>query len=388
MIKGRELKPMSFTPEHEMFRDLVRRFVQDEITPHVDDWEDRGKIPRELFRRMGELGLLGIEYPTQYGGAEADFWMTVVLTEELAQCRSGGVAFSVIVHTDMSSPWLGRVGSDEQKKRYLSDITSGRKVCALAITEPGAGSDMVSLETRAERDGDDWIINGAKTYITNGVYGDLYFVAARTRDTGRKHQRLSQFLVEGGTPGLKVSRKLSKTGMWASDTAELVFENVRVPHANLLGEEGKGFYQLASGLQRERLLSAVLSVSAASQAVDDTLEFLKNREAFDKPLAEFQALRHRIADMATQVEAARRLTYAAVEAFASGGDCVTEVSMAKLFSTEMANRVAYEAVQMHGGLGYMRELPVERFARDYRLWTIAAGSSEMMREIIAKRLLD
>ena len=387
MIKGRELKPMPFTPEHEMFRDLVRRFVQDEITPHVDEWEERGKIPRELFRRMGELGLLGIEYPTQYGGAEADFWMTVVLTEELARCRSGGVAFSVIVHTDMSSPWLGRVGSGDQKKRYLPDITSGRKVCALAITEPGAGSDMVSLETRAERDGDDWIINGAKTYITNGVYGDLYFVAAKTRDSGRKHQRLSQFLVESGTPGLKVSRKLSKTGMWASDTAELVFENVRVPHANLLGEEGKGFYQLASGLQRERLLSAVLSVSAASQAVDDTLEFLKNREAFDKPLAEFQALRHRIADMATQVEAASRLTYAAVEAFASGGDCVTEVSMAKLYSTEMANRVAYEAVQMHGGLGYMRELPVERFARDYRLWTIAAGSSEMMREIIAKRLL-
>ena len=388
MIKGRELKLMSFTPEHEMFRDLVRRFVQDEITPHVDEWEERGKIPRELFRGMGELGLLGIEYPAQYGGADADFWMTVVLTEELARCRSGGVAFSVVVHTDMSSPWLGRDGSDDQKQRYLSDITSGLKVCALAITEPGAGSDMVSLETRAERDGDDWVLNGAKTYITNGVYGDLYFVAARTRDTGPKHQRLSQFLVEGGTPGLKVSRKLSKTGMWASDTAELVFEDVRVPNENLLGEEGRGFYQLASGLQRERLLSAVLSVSAAGQALDDTLEFLKSREAFDKPLAEFQALRHRIADMATQVEAARQLTYAAVEAFASGGDCVTEVSMAKLFSTEMANRVAYEAVQMHGGLGYMRELPVERFARDYRLWTIAAGSSEMMREIIAKRLLD
>ena len=336
---------------------------------------------------MGELGLLGIEYPTQYGGADADFWMTVVLTEELARCRSGGVAFSVIVHTDMSSPWLGRVGSDDQKQRYLPDITSGRKVCALAITEPGAGSDMVSLETRAERDGDDWVLNGAKTYITNGVYGDLYFVAAKTRDSGRKHQRLSQFLVEAGTPGLKVSRKLSKTGMWASDTAELVFEDVRVPNENLLGEEGRGFYQLASGLQRERLLSAVLSVSAAGQALDDTLDFLKSREAFDKPLAEFQALRHRIADMATQLEAARQLTYAAVEAFASGEDCVTEVSMAKLFSTEMANRVGYEAVQMHGGLGYMRELPVERFARDYRLWTIAAGSSEMMREIIAKRLL-
>ena len=378
---------MPFTPEHEMFRDLVRRFVQDEITPHVDDWEERGEIPRDFFRRMGELGLLGIEYPAQYGGADADVWMTVVLTEELARCRSGGVAFSVIVHTDMSSPWLGRDGSDDQKRRYLPDITSGRKVCALAITEPGAGSDMASLETRAERDGDDWVLNGAKTYITNGVYGDLYFVAAKTRDSGRKHQRLSQFLVEGGTPGLKVSRKLSKTGMWASDTAELVFEDVRVPNDNLLGEEGRGFYQLASGLQRERLLSAVLSVSAAGQALDDTLEFLKSREAFDKPLAEFQALRHRIADMATQVQAARRLTYGAVEAFANGGDCVTEVSMAKLYSSEMANRVAYEAVQLHGGLGYMRELPVERFARDYRLWTIAAGSSEMMREIIAKRLL-
>ena len=379
---------MPFTPQHDMFRDLVRRFVQDEITPHVDEWEERGEIPRELFRRMGELGLLGIEYPAQYGGADADVWMTVVLTEELARCRSGGVAFSVIVHTDMSSPWLARVGSHDQKQRYLPDITSGRKVCALAITEPGAGSDMASLETRAVRDGDDWVLNGAKTYITNGVYGDLYFVAAKTRDAGRKHQRLSQFLVEAGTPGLKVGRKLSKTGMWASDTAELVFEDARVPHANLLGEEGRGFYQLASGLQRERLLSAVLSVSAASQAIEDTTHFLKGREAFDRPLAEFQALRHRIADVATQVEAARRLTYAAVEAFASGADCVSEVSMAKLFATETANRVAYEAVQMHGGLGYMRELPVERFARDYRLWTIAAGTSEMMREIIAKHLLD
>ncbi len=378
---------MHFTSEHEMFRDLVRRFVQDEIIPHVDEWEERGEIPRELFRRMGELGFLGIEYPAEYGGVDADIWMTVVLTEELARCRSGGVAFSVVVHTDMSSPWLGRVGSADQKRRYLPDITAGRKVCALAITEPGAGSDMASLESRAERDGDDWILNGAKTYITNGVYGDLYFVAAKTRNSGRKHQRLSQFLVEAGTPGLKVSRKLSKTGMWASDTAELVFEDVRVPHANLLGQEGRGFYQLASGLQRERLLSAVLCVSAARQALDDTREFLKTRESFDKPLAEFQALRHRIADMAAHVEAARCLTYAAVQAFASGDDCVMEVSMAKLYSTEMANRIAYEAVQMHGGLGYMRELPVERFARDYRLWTIAAGTSEMMREIIAKRLL-
>ena len=379
---------MRFTHEHEMFRSLVRQFVADEIEPRVDHWEETESIPRSLFERMGELGLLGIEYPKQYGGADADVWMTIVLAEELARCRSGGAAFGVIVHTDMSSPWLARLGSDDQKKKYLPSITSGRKICALAITEPGAGSDMASMQTRAEQRGGDWIIDGAKTFITNGISGDLYFVAARTRNTGPRHRRLSQFLVERGTPGLTVSKKLRKMGMWASETAELTFENVRVPSENLLGEEGRGFYQLAEGLQRERLLSAVLSVSAARQALDDTVEYLKARRAFEKPLSEFQALRHRIADMAANLEAARSLTYSAAEAFAQGGDCTALVSMAKLFSTETANRVAYEAVQMHGGMGYMRELPIERFARDYRLWTIAAGTSEMMREIIAKRLFE
>ena len=379
---------MNFTHEHEMFRSLVRRFVEDEIEPHVDDWEDMESIPRSLFERMGDLGLLGIEYPKRYGGADADVWMTIVLAEELARCRSGGVAFGIIVHTDMSSPWLARLGSDDQKRKYIPSITSGRKICALAITEPGTGSDMVSIETRADRRGADWVINGAKTFITNGVSGDLYFVAARTQDATPKHRGLSQFLVDRSAPGLTVSRKLRKTGMWASETAELVFEDVRVPSENLLGEEGRGFYQLAEGLQRERLLSAVLSVSAARQALDDTVEYLQGRHAFGRPLSEFQALRHRIADMAARVEAARRLTYSAAEAFAQGEDCVAPVSMAKLFSTETANRVAYEAVQMHGGMGYMRELPIERFARDYRLWTIAAGSSEIMREIIAKRLFE
>ena len=228
------------------------------------------------------------------------------------------------------------------------------------------------------------MINGSKTYITNGVYGDLYFVAARTRETGRKHQQLSLFLVEGGTPGLSVSKKLSKTGMWASDTAELVFDGVRVSGTNILGQEGEGFYQLVAGLQRERLLSAVLCISAADQTLTDTVEFLSQRQAFGQSLSTFQALRHRIADLLTEVEAARQLTYHAVRKFVAGEDCATEVSMAKLFASEMANKVSYECVQMHGGLGYMRELPVERFARDYRLWTIAAGSSEMMREIIAK----
>jgi len=375
-----------FDEEHELFRKTVRSFVEQEIVPHVDEWEARGEIPRRLFRRMGELGFLGIEFPPAYGGAGADLWMSVVLAEELARCRSGGVAFAVMVHTDMSSPWLVRFGTEEQKARWLPAIVRGETVCALAITEPGTGSDMAGIETRARRDGDGWIITGRKTFITNGVYGDLYFVAARTRDQGPRHRQLSQFVVERDTPGLTIARKLEKMGMWASDTAELVLDEVRVPASHLLGEEGQGFYQLASGLQRERLMAAVLCVAAARQTLEDCQSYLRVRRAFGRPLAEFQALRHRMATMATEIEAARWLTYRAAERMAAGEDCVTEVSMAKLFASEMVNRVAFEAVQMHGGYGYMREFPVERFARDYRLWTIASGSSEIMREIIAKRL--
>ena len=379
------MKP--FKEQHDLFRATLRRFVEVEITPYVDEWEEDGVVPRSLFKRMGELGFLGVEYAEDYGGSGADFWMTVVLAEELARCRAGGVAFSIIVHTDMSSPWLYRIGTSEQKARHLPGIIRGETVCALAITEPGTGSDMVGIETRARRDGNEWIVSGAKTFTTNGVYGDLYFVAAKTRNEGPTHARLSQFLVPAGTHGLTVASKLRKTGMLSSDTAELVLDEVRVPTESLLGEEGRGFFQLASGLQRERLLAAVLSVAASQQALDDTQAYLRQRQAFGKDLAEFQALRHRIADMATQVAAARQLTYHAAGMFADGEDCVTEVSMAKLFATEAANRIAYEAVQMHGGYGYVRETPVERFARDYRLWTIAAGSSEMMREIISKRLL-
>ena len=379
------MKP--FREHHELFRATVRRFVNDEITPNVDKWEEDGTVPRTLFKRMGELGFLGLEYGPEDGGGGADFWMTVVLAEELARCRAGGVAFSVIVHTDMSSPWLSRIGTQDQRAHYLPSIISGETVCALAITEPGTGSDMAGIETRARREGDEWVITGAKTFTTNGVYGDLYFVAARTHDDGPLHAQLSQFLVAAGTPGRLVASKLRKTGMLSSDTAELVFDEVRVPANNLLGKEGRGFYQLASGLQRERLLAAVLSVSASQQALDDTRAYLQQRQAFGRNLAEFQVLRHRIADMSTQIEAARQLTYHAAEMFSEGEDCITEVSMAKLFATEVANLIGYESVQLHGGYGYVRETAVERFARDYRLWTIAAGSSEMMREIISKGLL-
>ena len=381
--------PPIFTDDHELLRRTIRAFVEKEVAPHVDAWEEAGRIPRELWRRLGELGLLGLEFSPEYGGAGGDFLSSVVLGEEMARCRSGGVAFSVLVHTDMSSPWLTRYGTPAQKGAYLPGIIRGETVCALGITEPGVGSDMAGIRTRAVRDGDRWLLTGSKIFITNGVHGDLYFVAARTGPgtAERRHAGISMFLVERGTPGFTVSRRLDKMGMRASDTAELAFQECPVPAANLLGEEGRGFQQLAAGLQRERIMAAVLALSGAGQALEDTHGYLRERQAFDGPLAAKQALRHRVADMATEIEAARHLVYHAAARYAAGEECVTEVSMAKLFATEVANRVAYQAVQLHGGYGYMREFHVERFFRDVRLWTIASGTCEIMREIVAKLLL-
>ena len=383
--------PLSmFTDEHAMLRRTVRAFVEKEVAPHVDAWEEAGRLPRELWRRLGELGFLGLEFPVEYGGGGGDFLSSVVLGEEMARCRSGGVAFSVLVHTDMSSPWLTRYGTEAQKRAYLPGIIRGETVCALGITEPGTGSDMAGIRTRAVRDGDRYLLTGGKIFITNGVHGDLYFVAARTSpgSAERRHAGISMFLVERGAPGFTVSRRLDKMGMRASDTAELAFQDCPVPAANLLGEEGRGFQQLAAGLQRERIMAAVLALSAAAQALEDTTAYLKERQAFDGPLAGKQVLRHRVADMATEIEAARHLVYHAASLYTAGQECASPVSMAKLFATEVANRVAYQAVQLHGGYGYMREFPVERFFRDVRLWTIASGTSEIMREIIAKRLLS
>ncbi len=377
-----------FSGEHEQLRKAVRAFVEKEVTPCVAAWETAGRIPRTFWRRLGELGFLGLDFPVAYGGSGGDFLSSVVLGEEMARCRSGGVAFSVLVHTDMSSPWLVRYGTEAQKRRYLPRVLSGETVCALAITEPGAGSDMAALATRAERRGDHYVLTGRKIFITNGVHGDLYFVAARTgpATAERRHDGLSMFLVERGLPGFEVSRTLDKMGMRASDTAELAFDGYAVPAESLLGVEGRGFQQLAAGLQRERTMAAVLALSGAAQALEDTIAYLRERQAFGEPLAARQVLRHRVAELATDLEAARQLVYHAARLHAAGEECVREVSMAKLLATEVANRVAYHAVQLHGGYGYMREFPVEGFFRDVRLWTIASGTSEIMREIIAKRL--
>src|SRR6266478_8189777 len=324
-----------FTPEHAMLRKSVRAFVEKEVLPRVDEWEEAGRIPKALWRRLGELGFLGLEFPVEYGGAGGDFLSSVVLGEEMARCRSGGVAFSVLVHTDMSSPWLTRYGTDEQKQKYLPGIVSGETVCALGITEPGTGSDMANLSTRAVRRGDRYLLTGSKIFITNGVYGDLYFVAARTAQgtAERRYDGISMFLVERGLSGFTVSRKLDKMGMRASDTAELAFHDCPVPAENLLGVEGRGFQQLAAGLQRERIMAAVLALSGAAQALEDTMSYLRERHAFGEPLAQRQALRHRVADMATEIGRARQLVYHAAALHAAGGDCVTEVSMAKLFAT-------------------------------------------------------
>ena len=377
-----------FSGEHEQLRKAVRAFVEKEVTPCVAAWETAGRIPRTFWRRLGELGFLGLDFPVAYGGSGGDFLSSVVLGEEMARCRSGGVAFSVLVHTDMSSPWLVRYGTEAQKRQYLPRVLSGETVCALAITEPGAGSDMAALATRAERRGDHYVLTGRKIFITNGVHGDLYFVAARTgpATAERRHDGLSMFLVERGLPGFEVSRTLDKMGMRASDTAELAFDGYAVPAESLLGVEGRGFQQLAAGLQRERTMAAVLALSGAAQALEDTIAYLRERQAFGEPLAARQVLRHRVAELATDLEAARQLVYHAARLHAAGEECVREVSMAKLLATEVANRVAYHAVQLHGGYGYMREFPVEGFFRDVRLWTIASGTSEIMREIIAKRL--
>jgi acyl-CoA dehydrogenase len=378
-----------FNEQHEMFRTTVRAFVDKEIAPHIEDWETAGRMPRWIWPRMGELGLLGVEYDEAYGGAGADVLTSAVLHEECARSRSGSFAMAVGVHCDMASPHLYWTGSEALKARYLPGICRGETLTAIAVTEPGGGSDVAAIRTRAVRDGAHYVINGAKMFITNGATADLFFVAARVEagDAGKRHRGISMFLVERNTPGFTVSRTLDKMGMRASDTAELSFQDMRVPAENLLGREGVGFYEVMRVFQRERLVAGLHAVAMADRALQDTIAYVRERQAFGGPLSDKQVIRHKLADLATQIEAGRWLTYAACAKFAAGEDCVREISMVKLFTAEMVNRVAYDCVQLHGGYGYMREYPIERFARDARLMTIGGGTSEIMRDIIAKAVL-
>jgi alkylation response protein AidB-like acyl-CoA dehydrogenase len=376
-----------FTEEHEMFRTQVRNFVQKEINPHIDQWEQDRLFPKSFYRRMGELGFLGIRHPAEYGGSEGDIWMTMVFCEEITRCRAFGLPMSVLVHTDMSSTHIARIGTAAQKERFLVPLITGEKVCAIAVSEPAAGSDVAGIQTRAVRNGDSYVINGSKIFITNGVHADVFCVAAKTdKDAG--HRGISLFIVERDTPGFHLAKKLRKLGNHTSDTGELVFEDVRIPVGNLLGEEGEGFNYIMANFQDERLIAAMLAVGGAQQALEDTLQYTRERETFGKRLFDHQTIAHRLADLATELEAARQLTYYAADVLASGRDASTEVSMAKLFAAETANKLAYDCLQIHGGYGYIEEFPIERFFRDIRLSPIGGGTSEIMREIIAKRGLD
>ena len=377
-----------FDEQHDMFRQSVRAFVDKEVVPHVEEWEQAGQIPKSIWPRMGELGFLGVEYDEKYGGAGADFLTSAVIHEEMSRSRSASLAMAVGVHNDMSSPHLYWTGSEALKEKYLPGICRGESLCAIAVTEPGGGSDVAAIKTRAVRDGDHYVLNGSKMFITNGVMADLYFVAARlqTAMKDKRHQGISMFLVERSTPGFTVSRKLDKMGMLASDTAELSFQDMRVPAENLLGQEGAGFYEVMRIFQRERLVAGLHCTAGCQRALEDTITYVQGRHAFEGPLSEKQVIRHKLAELATLIEAGRWLTYAACLKFQAHEDAVREISMVKLFTADMAQRVAYDCVQLHGGYGYMREYPIERFFRDYRLMTIGGGTSEIMKEIIAKQM--
>ena len=316
-----------FNEQHEMFRQAVRSFVEKEVAPHIEEWEEAGQIPKSIWPRMGQLGFLGIEYDEKYGGGGADFLTTVVLCEEMARSRCASIAMAVGVHTDMASPHLYWAGSEALKDKYLPAICRGEALTAIAVTEPGGGSDVAAIKTRAVRDGDHYVINGSKMFITNGVLADLHFVAARlgSAGEGRRHQGISMFLVERDTPGFSVSRKLDKMGNRASDTAELAFQDMRVPAENLLGQEGGGFYEVMRIFQRERLVAGIHTVAGCERALEDTIAYVQQRQAFAEPLSKKQVVRHKIADMATLLEAARWLTYAACLKFQDREESVKEI---------------------------------------------------------------
>ena len=374
-----------FTPEHEMLRQTVRRFVAERVSPFADRWEHDGMVPRAVLQEMGALGLLGIRFEAEYGGSELDTLSTVVLAEELGRSTFGGFAVTVLVHTDMAAPHLHHAGNLEQKGRFMADLVAGRKIAAVAMTEPDAGSDLASMRTTARRVGNQWELNGAKMFITNGVHGDVFFVAAKTGESGRNHQ-VSMFIVEKGTPGFSVARPLNKHGWLCSDTAELVFEQCLIPQANLLGEENKGFYALVKNLQNERIVLAAQAMGEASKAIELTLDWVTQRKAFGATLWDKQAVRHRLAMLTARVQAARTLIYNTAWRDAQKQVVVSEAAMLKALCGELVNEVMYDCLQFHGGIGYIRESAIERMARDARIQSIGGGATEVMLDEIAKRM--
>jgi acyl-CoA dehydrogenase len=372
-------------PEHIALREQVARFIAKEVEPHGTAWEEQGCVPRDVLRKMGELGFFGITYPAEYGGSETDALTSLVFAEALSRSTFGGFIATALVHSDMASPHLVNAGSGAQLEKYLPGIIRGERITAVAVTEPDAGSDVAGIRTRARRVGADWVLNGAKMFITNGVHADLYFVAARTDTEAKGSRGISMFIVEKGTPGFRVGRALNKTGWLCSDTAELVFEDCRVPAENLLGEENAGFYAVMKNFQRERIAAAAMAVGNALTSLRLTIEYVKNRKAFGGVLFDKQAIRQRLAMLEAKTHAARQFLYHCGWLAAQERECVREVSMLKALTGELANEVVYTCQQFHGGMGYMRETAIERLARDARVLTIGGGATEVMLEEVAKR---
>ena len=376
-----------FSAEHEQLRDSVGRFVRTEIAPHVDEWEEAREFPRRLFERCGELGFLGLKYPEELGGQGGDYVHDAVWIEELSRSgASGGVGAGLGAHTGIATPPIFNFGTPDQHERWLRPAIRGERIGALGITEPAAGSDVASIATFARRVPGGYVVNGAKTFITNGVRADFLVCAVKTTEGGG-HGGLSFLVLEREMPGYEVTGKLEKMGWHASDTGELSFTDVEVPEDNRLGEENRGFHLIMANFSWERLLMSLAAVGGMQRVFATTLEYAMQRQAFGRPIGRFQAIRHKFAEMATRIEAARSLTYSALRRFAGGEDAIREVTMAKLFTQRAMVEIADESVQIHGGYGYMREYGVERALRDARLGPIGGGTDEVMKEILARQLI-
>jgi acyl-CoA dehydrogenase len=373
-----------FGPAHQMVRRSVKEFVDKEIVPHIDDWEEMNEFPRDLYKKAGDVGILGIGYPEEYGGTPGDIFFQIAAWEEIMRCGSGGVAAG-LGSLNIAIPPIISHGTDEQKERFVKPVILGDKIAALAITEPGGGSDVADLQTTAVRENDHYIVNGSKTFITSGCRADQITCAVRTGGSGA--QGISLLVIEADSPGYSVSEKLKKTGWWASDTAQIFFDNCKVPVENLIGEENRGFYGIMGNFQSERLQLAVIANVTSQMALDESIRYAGQREAFGRPLSGFQVMRHKIVDMATLVEVSREYTYRVAAKIGAGVNQIKEISMAKNFACSTSDKVTYDAVQIFGGYGFMRGYLVERLYRDNRVLSIGGGTTEIMKEIISKHIL-
>ncbi len=375
-----------FNDQHRLFREGLRAFMQKEVVPHVDRWEETGQIDQEIWKKMGDMGYFGLKYPENYGGLDLDIFYTVIFLEELQRVRSGGFAAAMWAHAYLAMTHLNAEGSHEIKEAYLTPSIEGSMIGCLCITEPFGGSDVAGIRTTAIKEGDEYIINGSKTFITNGVYSDYLIVAAKTRPRER-NRGMSMFLIDRDTPGI-TSSKLNKLGWRASDTGEIAFDNVRIPSGHLLGQENDGFYYIMQHFDLERLIMGINAHARAEFALEYVLDYMDERKAFGKKLNEFQALRHRVAQMSAEIEMAKIFNYHVAESLEKGDYVVKEATMSKLVSTEMADRVIYDCLQLLGGYGYMEDYPLARLFRDSRLGPIGGGTSEILREILSKIVID